>query len=114
MATGSSTLTSGFGVASLGYTTGENGGRRAGPGRAPLPAMGDVHPTRGKGGALPEVAAAHLTFGKWEAMARQGDPDQTWAAEAVEAALKTAWLATQAAPVSSPSPAVITGSATGR
>ncbi len=85
-------LTSGFGVASLGYAPGsmvEGVREQAG---LLYHAMGDVHPSAEKAALCRELS--RLTFETWNLgpgkaiLANSGS-------EAVEAALKTAWLATQ-------------------
>ena len=54
--------------------------------------MGDVHPDGGKGGALRKLSA--LTFEAWGLGAGKAVLTNS-GSEAVEAALKTAWLATR-------------------
>jgi 4-aminobutyrate aminotransferase-like enzyme len=86
-------LTSGFGVASLGYTpqkivaaVQEQAGRL-------YHAMGDVHPSAEKAALCRRLS--QLTFGKWRRGAAGKVILTNSGSEAVEAALKTAWLATK-------------------
>jgi len=85
-------LTSGFGVASLGYTPGkiveavqDQAGRL-------YHAMGDVHPSAEKAALCRRLS--QLTFEKWKLGAGKVILTNS-GSEAVEAALKTAWLATK-------------------
>ncbi len=84
-------LTSGFGVASLGFTPDEVVAAIHAQAPTLYHAMGDVHPTREKVQLCTELS--RLTFEKWDK-----GPGKTIltnsGSEAVEAALKTAWLAT--------------------
>ncbi|MEJ0001180.1 MAG: aspartate aminotransferase family protein [Verrucomicrobiota bacterium] len=85
-------LTSGFGVASLGYTPRRVVDAMAAQAAQLYHAMGDVHPTQEKVDLCRRLS--QLTFETWGAgpgkvvLTNSGS-------EAVEAALKTAWLATK-------------------
>ncbi len=84
-------LTSGFGVASLGFTPGTIvDGAREQLGRL-YHAMGDVHPTAEKVELCARLSA--LTFETWGLGPGKAILTNS-GSEAVEAALKTAWLAT--------------------
>ncbi len=84
-------LTSGFGVASLGYTPAAVvEGAREQLGRL-YHAMGDVHPTAEKVELCAKLSA--LTFESWGVGPGKAILTNS-GSEAVEAALKTAWLAT--------------------
>jgi 4-aminobutyrate aminotransferase-like enzyme len=84
-------LTSGFGVASLGYTPPEVvEAARAQVGRL-YHAMGDVHPTAEKVALCRRLS--QLTFESWGLGAGKSILTNS-GSEAIEAALKTAWLAT--------------------
>jgi 4-aminobutyrate aminotransferase-like enzyme len=85
-------LTSGFGVAGLGYTPeAVVEGAREQLGRL-YHAMGDVHPTAEKVGLCAKLS--ELTFEMWGLGAGKTILTNS-GSEAVEAALKTAWLATK-------------------
>jgi 4-aminobutyrate aminotransferase-like enzyme len=85
-------LTSGFGVASLGYTPSRIvEAARDQVGRL-YHAMGDVHPTAEKVALCRKLS--QLTFEKWELGTGKTILTNS-GSEAVEAALKTAWLATK-------------------
>ena len=85
-------LTSGFGVASLGYTPEKVVSAAQDQVAKLYHAMGDVHPSAEKAALCQKLS--HLTFEKWNLgpgkviLTNSGS-------EAVEAALKTAWMATK-------------------
>jgi len=86
-------LTSGFGVAGLGYTPEKIVAAIQSQAARLYHAMGDVHPSAEKAALCRRLS--QLTFGKWQ----RGGVGKVFLAnsggEAVEAALKTAWLATK-------------------
>ena len=85
-------LTSGFGVASLGFTPAPIVAAATEQLRRLYHAMGDVHPTEEKVELCRRLA--ELTFESWR-MGRAKTILTNSGSEAVEAALKTAWLATR-------------------
>jgi 4-aminobutyrate aminotransferase-like enzyme len=85
-------LTSGFGVASLGFTPPEVVSAMKDQEQKLYHAMGDVHPTAEKAALCRKLSK--LTFEKWKLGAGKTILTNS-GSEAVEAALKTAWLATQ-------------------
>jgi len=85
-------LTSGFGVASLGYTPEKIVAAMQDQAARLYHAMGDVHPSAEKAALCRRLS--QLTFEKWHLGAGKVILTNS-GSEAVEAALKTAWLATQ-------------------
>jgi len=86
-------LTSGFGVASLGYTPGKIVAAVQDQVARLYHAMGDVHPSAEKAALCRRLS--ELTFGKWQRGGTGKVILTNSGSEAVEAALKTAWLATK-------------------
>src|SRR5271154_1612167 len=86
-------LTSGFGVASLGYTPEKIVAAMLDQAPRLYHAMGDVHPSAEKAALCRRLS--ELTFGKWKRGAVGKVILTNSGSEAVEAALKTAWLATK-------------------
>jgi 4-aminobutyrate aminotransferase-like enzyme len=85
-------LTSGFGVASLGYTPGKIVAAMQEQAAQLYHAMGDVHPSAEKAALCRRLS--QLTFESWDLGAGKAILTNS-GSEAVEAALKTAWLATK-------------------
>jgi 4-aminobutyrate aminotransferase-like enzyme len=85
-------LTSGFGVASLGYTPDKIVAAMLDQAARLYHAMGDVHPSAEKTALCRRLS--QLTFEKWNLGAGKVILTNS-GSEAVEAALKTAWLATK-------------------
>jgi 4-aminobutyrate aminotransferase-like enzyme len=85
-------LTSGFGVASLGYTPEKIVAAVQDQAARLYHAMGDVHPSAEKAALCRRLS--QLTFEKWKLGAGKVILTNS-GSEAVEAALKTAWLATK-------------------
>jgi 4-aminobutyrate aminotransferase-like enzyme len=85
-------LTSGFGVASLGYTPEKIVSAAQDQVARLYHAMGDVHPSAEKAALCRRLS--QLTFEKWKLGAGKVILTNS-GSEAVEAALKTAWLATK-------------------
>jgi 4-aminobutyrate aminotransferase-like enzyme len=85
-------LTSGFGVASLGFTPEKVVVAVQDQVARLYHAMGDVHPSAEKAALCRRLS--QLTFGKWKLGAGKAILTNS-GSEAVEAALKTAWLATK-------------------
>jgi len=85
-------LTSGFGVASLGYTPEKIVAAMQDQAERLYHAMGDVHPSAEKAALCRRLS--QLTFEKWDLGAGRAILTNS-GSEAVEAALKTAWLATK-------------------
>jgi len=85
-------LTSGFGVAGLGYTPERIVAAVQDQAARLYHAMGDVHPSAGKAALCRRLS--RLTFEKWKLGAGKVILTNS-GSEAVEAALKTAWLATK-------------------
>jgi len=86
-------LTSGFGVASLGYTPKKIVAAVQDQVARLYHAMGDVHPSAEKAALCRRLS--QLTFGKWQRGAAGKVILTNSGSEAVEAALKTAYLATK-------------------
>jgi 4-aminobutyrate aminotransferase-like enzyme len=86
-------LTSGFGVASLGYAPEKIVAAMLDQAPRLYHAMGDVHPSAEKAALCRKLS--QLTFGKWQRGAAGKVILTNSGSEAVEAALKTAWLATK-------------------
>jgi 4-aminobutyrate aminotransferase-like enzyme len=85
-------LTSGFGVASLGYTPEQIVAAIQDQAARLYHAMGDVHPSAEKAALCRRLS--QLTFEKWKLGAGKVILTNS-GSEAVEAALKTAWMATK-------------------
>ena len=85
-------LTSGFGVASLGFTPEKIVAAMQDQAARLYHAMGDVHPSAEKAALCRRLS--ELTFGDWKLGAGKVILTNS-GSEAVEAALKTAWLATR-------------------
>jgi 4-aminobutyrate aminotransferase-like enzyme len=85
-------LTSGFGVASLGFTPDKIVAAMLDQAPRLYHAMGDVHPSAEKAALCRKLS--QLTFEKWNLGAGKAILTNS-GSEAVEAALKTAWLATK-------------------
>jgi len=85
-------LTGGFGVASLGYTPDKIVAAIQDQAARLYHAMGDVHPSAEKAALCRRLS--QLTFEKWKLGAGKAILTNS-GSEAVEAALKTAWLATK-------------------